>query len=404
MSGTLPRFSVRTRMRGRGSDEAFRVSSPLEALFDLTFVVAIAQLADQLGTKIEHGFGVPSLVSFLMVFFAIWWAWINFTWFSSAYDTDDVPYRLLTLVQMAGVLVLAAGIPAAFQHENFFGMTLGYLIMRLALVAQWIRAAIEDPDGRTTAIRYAAGVTIVQLGWLARLFIPVTPSNTWWTVYVAFIALAALEMIVPYWAERTGFTGWHPHHIAERYGLFAIILLGETIAALASGLGEVINAGDRIGPLVTVGCGALVLIFALWWLYFLQPSGEGLEANREGAFFWGYAHYFVFGSLAALGAGLEVVVNSAGGKSHVPDETALYAIAIPVAVYLVFLMVAHLRIVARTIVHLPVKVAGAVVILLLPLAAGAFGLPVVVVLIAVAAAVVVAVSIAVGRREAGEPQ
>ncbi len=94
-----------------------------------------------------------------MVFFAIWWAWMNFTWFASAYDTDDVPYRLLSLLQMGGVLVLAAGVPAAFEHQNFFGITLGYFIMRIALVAQWMRAAVENPDGRTTAIRYAVGVT-----------------------------------------------------------------------------------------------------------------------------------------------------------------------------------------------------------------------------------------------------
>ncbi len=77
-----------------------------------------------------------------MVFFAIWWAWMNFTWFASAYDVDDVPYRLLALVQMGGVLVLAAGVPSAFEHQDFFGITLGYFIMRIGLVAQWVRAAM----------------------------------------------------------------------------------------------------------------------------------------------------------------------------------------------------------------------------------------------------------------------
>ena len=71
------------------------------------------------------------LVAFLQVFFAIWWAWMNFTWFASSYDTDDVAYRLLTLVQMAGVLVLAAGVPAAAEHSDYRAVTLGYLIMRI---------------------------------------------------------------------------------------------------------------------------------------------------------------------------------------------------------------------------------------------------------------------------------
>ena len=52
-----------------------------------------------------------------MVFFAIWWAWMNFTWFASAYDCDDVPYRLTMFVQIAGALILAAGVPAMFEHR-----------------------------------------------------------------------------------------------------------------------------------------------------------------------------------------------------------------------------------------------------------------------------------------------
>ena len=73
---------------------------------------------------------------------------MNFTWFASSYDTDDVPYRLLTMVQMAGVLVLAAGVPAAFEDGDFRAVSSGYLIMRIGLVAQWLRAGVEDPAGR----------------------------------------------------------------------------------------------------------------------------------------------------------------------------------------------------------------------------------------------------------------
>src|SRR5439155_1513353 len=79
-----------------------------------------------------------ALAGYAAVFFGLWWAWVNFTWFASAYDTDDVPYRLLTLLQMAGVLVFAAGIPAAFEHFDFTIAVVGYVIMRMALVTQWL--------------------------------------------------------------------------------------------------------------------------------------------------------------------------------------------------------------------------------------------------------------------------
>ncbi len=388
-------------MSARDTDEVHRTSSPLELLYDLTFVVAVAQVADELAKKLEAGHALQGIVPFIMVFFAIWWAWLNFTWFASAYDADDVPYRLLVLLQMGGVLVLAAGVPAAFEHQNFLGITLGYFIMRIGLVAQWVRAAIDNPDGRATAIRYAIGVTIVQLLWLSRLLLPTDAANQWWTVYLAFVVLATLEGVVPFWAERTGMTTWHPHHIAERYGLFTIILLGETIAVLAIGNSNVITAGDHVGPLIAVGICALVLIFALWWLYFLQPSGDGLAAHREGSFFWGFTHYFIFAGLGSLGAGLQVVVLSAGGSVKISAAEAAWSVSIPVALYLASLLVAHVRILPGILVHAWIVVPTVLVLLVLPLLADSIGLPIIFALIAVVVAGAAGATMALGRKTFG---
>jgi low temperature requirement protein LtrA len=264
-----------------------------------------------------------------------------------------------------------------------------------------VRAAVENPEGRTTAIRYAVGVGIIQLLWLGRLLLPTDAADQWWTVYVAFFLLVILEGFVPYWAERTGMTTWHPHHIAERYGLFTIILLGETIAVLAFGNSEVVHAGDRVGPLITVGVSSLVLIFALWWLYFLQPSGEGLAQHRGGSFFWGYGHYFVFAGLASLGAGLEVVVTSAGGHSSVPPETAAWSVAIPVALYLAALLIAHLGILPGIRAHAWITAPTVIVVLVLPLLVSTVGLVVEFALMALVVAGAVAATMALGRRTFG---
>ncbi len=168
----LPSLRWRVPMTGRPVDEEHRVATPLELLFDLTFVVAVAQVAAELAHGIADGQVGDSLLGYLMVFFAIWWAWMNFTWFASAYDTDDVPYRLLTLVQMAGVLVFAAGIHDAFGNQDFLTGTIGYVIMRVAMLAQWARAARGDPEHRQTAYRYVLGIAVVQVGWVLRLLLP----------------------------------------------------------------------------------------------------------------------------------------------------------------------------------------------------------------------------------------
>jgi low temperature requirement protein LtrA len=320
-------------MRPRDINEQHRASTPLELLFDLSFVVAVSQAADQLNAALGVGHFHTAIVSYLLVFFGIWWAWVNFTWFASAYDVDDVPYRLVTFVQIIGVLILAAGVESAFTAGNFTIMTIGYVVMRIAMVAQWLRAASGDPAARPAALRYAACVSIVQIGWVLRLLLP--PQAGLWAV----LALAVCEMLVPAYAERAaegGGTPWHPGHIAERYGLFTLIVLGECIAAVTVALHSASSSHGFSAGLVAVIVGAVLIVFSVWWWYFENPAEEGLRMSRQLAFLWGYGHYVVLGSLGALGAGLQLAAaGSHGSPSSTTATTAGLAVAVPVAAYLV---------------------------------------------------------------------
>jgi low temperature requirement protein LtrA len=113
----------RRPMGSRDASEEHRASTPLELLYDLCFVVAIGRAASLLHHAISHGDAGYAVVSYVLVFFAIWWAWMNFTWFASAYDNDDVVYRVLVFVQMTGVLILAAGVPVAFDVSDLRAVT-----------------------------------------------------------------------------------------------------------------------------------------------------------------------------------------------------------------------------------------------------------------------------------------
>jgi low temperature requirement protein LtrA len=336
MTGAV-RVPWRRPLVGRDPEEPHRASTPLELLFDLTFVVGVASVAAELAHGVAEDHVAASLGHYLMVFFAIWWAWMNFSWFASAYDTDDVVYRLLTLVQIAGVLVLAAGVPAAFEHNDFTVVTIGYLIMRIPLVAQWLRAARDDPSRRAVAIRYAIGVSAVQTLWLLRLALPGTAG------LIAFFPLALLDIAVPIWAERAGpMTRWHPEHIAERYGLFTLIVLGEVILAATTAIQAGLSSEGVSAALLSLACGGLLLVFGLWWVYFLRPAADGLRETPGNAFVWGYGHYAVFAAVGALGAGLEVAVRSALHEAHTGPRTAAFAVAVPVAVTL--LVIAGLQV------------------------------------------------------------
>jgi len=319
------------RMSGRDPGEAHRASTPLELLFDLTFVVAVARAGIELRDALANGHAGHALAGYGAVFFGLWWAWVNFTWFASAYDTDDVPYRLLTLLQMAGVLVFAAGIPAAFEHFDFTTVVIGYVIMRLALVAQWLRAARGHPEGRAGTLRYAAGVTVVQLCWIGWLFLPGLAH------LAGFFVLAAAELAVPAWAEVRGRpTPWHPDHIAERYGGFTIIVLGEVIAAIAVAVQETMDH-SRASPRLLTAAAGLLLVFALWWLYFKHSAAEDIRRSMPWAFVWAFAHYLIFAAVAALGAGLQVVIGTLTHSTRITPTFAALTVAIPVAVYIVVL-------------------------------------------------------------------
>ncbi|MER7107389.1 low temperature requirement protein A [Streptomyces sp. NPDC000229] len=321
----------------RSRDEVHRAATPLELFFDLCFVVAVAQAGVQLVHAVAEGHAGDGIARYAMVFFAIWWAWMNFSWFASAYDNDDALYRVATLVQIAGVLVLAAGVSRAYEEHDFFLLWLGYLVMRLALASQWVRAARAASGAeRTMALRYAAGVTLCQVGWTAVLLVP-QEARPW-----VFLVMVVAEMAVPPLAEKDFASSWHPRHIAERYGLFTIIVLGETIAAATVAVKTGVEENDALGDLLPIAAGGLLLIFAGWWIYFVVPVHRRLLSNRQ-AFLWGYGHYLILASAAAIGAGIEVAVEQAVGKAHLSVTAAAAAVTLPSALFLLLVWVLHSR-------------------------------------------------------------
>ena len=328
------------RMTGRDPAQSHRSATPLELLFDLTFVIAIGQASGQFSHLIAEAHFDAALGAFGFAVFAIVWAWINFTWFASAYDTDDWFYRITTMVQMVGVIVLALGLPALFHsidegaHLDNRVLVTGYVVMRVALVLQWLRAAKQDPERRATALAYAKYVSIAQLGWIIVAIIDLP----FWPTIACAIVLFAIEMAGPVLAERkTSGTPWHPHHIAERFGLLAIITLGEGIFGTVASVSAIVEEQSWSMEAVLIIVAGIGLTFGLWWNYFIIPSGDALARFRNKAWVWGYGHMVVFGSIAATGAGLHVAAYVIEGESELGHVGAVLAVAIPVLIFCVAL-------------------------------------------------------------------
>ncbi|MGL6235345.1 MAG: low temperature requirement protein A [Segniliparus sp.] len=320
----LPFLPRPRRMTARDPGEEHRVSTPLELLFDLCFVVAVAGAATLLHHQLSEGHWEHGVLVYGQLFFAIWWGWLNFSWFASAYDVDDLVYRLTAMVQIAGSLVLAAAVylPEATRESV---MIAGYVLMRLAMVSQWLRAAASDPEHRATALRYAVGITLVQAFWVGALFLPGGPFGP-----VCFLLGAAFELAIPALAEWKSATPWHPHHIAERYGLFTIIVLGEAVASSATAIREGVVEERAASVELTLAGSALVILFAMWWIYFERPVHNRLTGFGP-ALTWGFGHYWIYASGAAVGAGIGVLSERLSHHEH--NLLSGLALTLPVAVY-----------------------------------------------------------------------
>jgi low temperature requirement protein LtrA len=247
------------------------------------------------------------------------------------------------------------------------------------MVIQWLRAAAADPERRNTNLGYAAGIFVVQLGWIARLALPDALG------FAAFFVLVAAELAVPLLTERQGMTPWHPHHVAERYGLFTIIVLGECVTAASGALRGLFSFGGVTVDLVLLSVGGLLLLFGMWWVYFLHDTGEALGVRRHLSFVWGYSHYLVFASAAAVGAGLEAAseltllrtLDAHGDEAAqaASGRTAALAIAVAASVFLLLTSYVHTRLTDGHLPAVPETTVAAVALVAIGLILGNASLP-----------------------------
>ncbi|MET7361294.1 low temperature requirement protein A [Streptomyces sp. NPDC005562] len=334
-------------MTGRDPDEQGRTSSPLELLFDLTFVVAVGTAASHFAEMAAEGHPGQAVTAFVLAMFAISVAWISFSWFASAFGTDDWLYRALTMVQMIGVVVFSLGLPAMFHsveeggHLELRVMVIGYVVMRVAMILQWWRAARQSPSFRHVGRANILWTVIAQLGWVVVAFTPMPLA----AVFTAFVVLGALELALPLLTQgNAGGTPWHPHHVAERYGLFAIIVLGEGVVGTVASSGDLLGGADGMdwsGNAVAVVVAGVGLTFGMWWVYFATPFGDVLVHRRRRGYLFGYGHIPLFIGIAGAGAGLHMAGLHLEHHSELSDVAVVLSLALPVGLYLLMVYLLH---------------------------------------------------------------
>jgi low temperature requirement protein LtrA len=303
-----------------------RSASRLELFFDLAFVLVVAELAIALREDVSwHG-----ELLFAGLFTVVWWSWVSSTLYANRFDHDDVVYRLLKLVSMAAVIGLAASATEA-TGERFGIFVACQLLLRGSLLLQYRRAYRHVDSARPIARLYLVGTGIGAALWAVSLLVPRPVGFALWA------AAVLVEALVPLVATRhSADVPLHVEHLPERFALFVILVLGESVAGIAHGLYDAKWTPSAI-PVAVL---AFVLAAALWWSYFdlagarakqlLNEAGESSDRRHD---------VYVFGqlpltlALATVGAAVELAVVQSG-EGEVPAGTRLL-LAGGVAVYLV---------------------------------------------------------------------
>jgi low temperature requirement protein LtrA len=308
-----------------------RSASRLELFFDLAFVLVVAELAISLSEDVSP----RGAATFAGLFTLVWWSWISSTLYANRFDHDDVVYRLYKLGSMAAVIGLAAAATEATGER--FGIFVGcQLLLRAVLLLQYRRAYRHVAAARPVARLYMVGAVLGALLWAVSLVVPRPVGFGLWA------AAVLVEALVPLVATRsTAEVPLHVEHLPERFALFVILVLGESVAGVAHGLYDASWTPSAI-PVAVL---SFVLAAALWWSYFdLAGARAKRLLNDVGGKRSNYVHdVYVFGqlpltlALASIGAGIELAVVESGA-GEVPTGTRLL-LAGGVALYLISMTV-----------------------------------------------------------------
>lgn len=281
----------------------------IELFFDLVFVVIIAVIAHDL----EKHPDLLGLTHFLLQFLAIFWAWNGFTYYTERFESRGLENRLFVLLAMLAVAGLAIWGEDGLGH-NYVGFAIAYLVTRGVNMGLWWRAAVHVPRFRPTAatfaVGYAAAVTLIAVSFVA--------PEEWRLVLWALAIVADIGSPVVSQRFQRSLPLISRDKFPERFGLFTMILLGETIAGVIRGVAEA-NAEEELSALTLV-CAALGLTigFGMWWLYYDFIARRPTKPSFSAALIWVYLH------IAAMAAIVLVGVGVAGGIAEVPEVSGLF--------------------------------------------------------------------------------
>lgn len=289
----------------------------LELFFDLVFVFAIAELAHFLHSELTWA----GIAGFAALFVPVWWLWIDFSYYADQFDIEsNNAYRLILLGVMLGLIVLALTIPEALRGGSAEFAAI-YTALRLAIIFLYVQAWRFVPQSRELTARYTISFSIAFFLWLISIAVPEPARFVLWAIA---LLIEICNGPITYLTIRSVPT--QASHMDERFGLFVIIVLGEAIIAVATG----VAGTDWQWNTTLTGIGGFITAVSLWWTYFeradesvINQALRGGKAALLRSYIYGYSHVLVFMGIVSTGIGIQLAIEAAAGEPFIPQARAV---------------------------------------------------------------------------------
>ncbi|HXQ36715.1 MAG TPA: low temperature requirement protein A, partial [Anaerolineales bacterium] len=248
---------------------------------------------------------------FIFLFIIVWWAWFNGAMYHDLHGNNDIRTRVFTFLQMLTVAAMAVFVHNALG-EGSTGFAITYAAFHLILTWLWWRTGVHDPNHRPLSQPYSSTFLITSLLFIGSIIIP-TPWRFVLWVLALLIDLSLLSLL---WTHRNMAIQEEINRVVlispsavERFGLFTIIVLGEVIVGVVSGVAEHAHLSWLAGGSAFLG---MMIAIGLWWVYFDFVSGRAPIPRTSERLRWIYFHLPVTMGIAAVGASILNVVEHAG--------------------------------------------------------------------------------------------
>jgi len=320
-TSTRRRWLRPPQLRTLDTDQDERHATWLELFFDLVFVISIAEVVHTL----EDYRTLADFAGTAGMFVAVWWAWVGYTVYADRFDTDDLLHRVLVLAGMLAVVAMALSVHDAL-HGGSARFALAFVAVRGVVLLLNARARRHAAEARPLLNLYLTAFSIGASLWLVSVLVPEPARYLLWGVALV------IELSAP-WVGRHQIARApiHASHLVERFGLFTLIVLGESVISVAQGVAKGTAQGDWTAAMATAAVAGFLVVASLWWLYFDRLDDGTIRSVLRGLI-WNYAHLPLLAGLVSVALGIEYAVREAATGQL--ERTTALALGAGTALYL----------------------------------------------------------------------